>query len=102
MTATTNNYENKARVDAPQATSAPRYRTEARHRETKPFYRTSEFVVWLLATAGVLLATYVKYGRRLTAWHGWILVTVLAVAYVVTRGLAKAGSRDAWSASEGR
>lgn len=68
-----------------------------RSTETKSFYKTSEFLVWVLASVGVLIATYVVDDRRLTAFHGWMMLTVLAVGYMVARGLAKAGSREPYT-----
>jgi hypothetical protein len=61
--------------------------------ETKAFYKTSEFIVMLAAVAGVLVAM----NKNLTAWHGWLLVTVIASTYMVSRGLAKAGSYDPYT-----
>lgn len=61
--------------------------------ETKAFYKTSEFIVMIAAVAGVLIAT----NKNLTAWHGWLLVTVIASAYMVSRGIAKAGSYDPYT-----
>jgi hypothetical protein len=61
--------------------------------ETKAFYKTSEFIVMLAAVVGVLVAM----NKNLTASHGWLLVTVIASAYMVSRGIAKAGSYDPYT-----
>jgi hypothetical protein len=61
--------------------------------ETKAFYKTSEFIVLVAAVAGVAIAL----NKNLTAWHGWLLITVLASAYMVSRGIAKAGSYDPYT-----
>ena len=61
--------------------------------ETKAFYKTSEFIVLLAAVAGVAVAL----NKNLTAWHGWLLITVLAAAYMISRGIAKAGSYDPYT-----
>jgi hypothetical protein len=62
--------------------------------ETKAFYKSSEFLVWLLSVIGVLVVTYIDDPNSLTNWHGWILVSVLSAAYMLSRGIAKSGSRE--------
>ncbi|MFP1153808.1 hypothetical protein [Mycobacterium sherrisii] len=66
--------------------------------ETKPFYRTTEFIVFVVATAAVLLASYfVKatdgHVDYFQADKAWLYVVILSVGYMVSRGLAKSGSR---------
>jgi hypothetical protein len=65
--------------------------------ETKAFYKTSEFIVWLLSVAGVLVVTYIDDSASLSNWHGWLLISVLSAAYMLSRGIAKAGSREPYS-----
>ncbi len=89
--------------DAPgtsRATRAVAYRDdERRHaRETKPSFKTTELIVYLLAVIGVLIASWVvdvnEDGQRFSAYQGWFLVTLLTIGYLISRGLAKSGSRD--------
>ena len=61
--------------------------------ETKAFYKTSEFIVMLAAVVGVAVAL----NKNLTAWHGWLLITILASAYMLSRGVAKAGSYEPYT-----
>jgi hypothetical protein len=66
--------------------------------ETKPFFLTSEFVVWLATVIAVLVAAAVtKKGSSgadvLTAGTAWTLVTVIGFAYVISRGISKAGAK---------
>ena len=61
--------------------------------ETKAFYKTSEFMVMLAAVIGVAVAM----NKNLTAWHGWLLITVLAAAYMLSRGIAKAGTYEPYT-----
>jgi hypothetical protein len=82
-------------------TSGPvAYRDDERRpaRETKPSFKTTELIVYLLAVAGVLIATWVidvnEDGEGFGAYQGWFLVTLLTIGYLISRGLAKAGSRD--------
>ena len=60
--------------------------------ETKPFYMTSEFLTLVASVAGVLIAAAVA--ENYDAPRAWLLATILASAYMISRGLAKAGSRD--------
>ncbi len=65
--------------------------------ETKPSLRTTEFWVYIAAVIGVLAASQLV-GRNTTgvdifrADNAWFLVTLLTLGYLVSRGLAKAGS----------
>lgn len=74
-------------------------RVLSRHgKETKPFYKTTEFVVFVLATIGVLLASYLVktsdgHGDYFQADKAWLYVVILSVGYMLSRGLAKSGSR---------
>jgi hypothetical protein len=60
--------------------------------ETKPFFLTSEF----LAFAGMLAALLIALGvsDSLNHFRGWLLPTILTSAYIISRGIAKAGERD--------
>jgi hypothetical protein len=58
--------------------------------ETKPFFLTSEFWVGVLTVVALLVATSAD---NYDAPRAWTLVAVVASAYIVSRGLAKAGSR---------
>ncbi len=66
--------------------------------ETKPAFKTTEFVVYLVAVVGVLVASALVgdsdgRGDVFLADKAWFYVTLLTVGYLVSRGLAKAGSR---------
>jgi len=68
-------------------------------RETKPGYKTTEFLVWLLASLVILVAAAVvdrgdaNAEGSYSALRGFQLFTWLTVAYIVSRGLAKIGVR---------
>lgn len=64
--------------------------------ETKAAVKTTELIAFVAAVVGVLIATQVVDG--LTAERGWLYVTMLTIGYMVSRGLAKAGSRDFFDA----
>jgi hypothetical protein len=76
-------------------------RTRSRGEETKPSFKTSELVIYVLAVIGVLIASYVVGDRAsndgsdiFAADKAWWYITLLTVGYLVSRGLAKAGSRS--------
>lgn len=60
--------------------------------ETKPFFLTSEFVVFVLYTMGLGIAALTSPG--INARLFWILETVATFGYMLSRGVAKAGSRS--------
>jgi hypothetical protein len=66
--------------------------------ETKPSFKTTELLVFVLAVAGVLVAAAMD--DSINAWRAWLLVSALAVGYMLSRGLAKSGSRP-WDGGEG-
>ncbi|HLL61591.1 MAG TPA: hypothetical protein VK401_00980 [Propionibacteriaceae bacterium] len=65
--------------------------------ETKASFKTTELVVYVLAVLGVLIASLVTDvgadGQGFSAYQGWFLVTLLTIGYMISRGLAKSGSR---------
>jgi hypothetical protein len=58
--------------------------------ETKSSFKTTELLVLLAAVGGVLVAARMDDG--LDARWAWLLVSALAIGYMLSRGLAKAGS----------
>jgi hypothetical protein len=71
---------------------APRTRRrERRLPETKTFALASEFWVFVLGVAAMLFAAYVL--DDIADATGWRFVAFLGMAYIVSRGIAKAGSR---------
>jgi hypothetical protein len=67
-------------------------RGERRATETKHSTKTSEMYVMIAAVAGVLVAA--QYTDDLAARWAWILVSAIAIGYMISRGLAKSGSRE--------
>ena len=60
--------------------------------ETKSAYKTTELIVYVLAVAGVLIASMIV-DASFGADPAWRYVTYLTVGYMISRGLAKSGSR---------
>ena len=70
------------------------HRAESREStETKSAYKTTELIVYALAVAGVLIASMIV-DASFGADPAWRYVTYLTVGYLISRGLAKAGSRE--------
>ena len=61
--------------------------------ETKSAYKTTELIVYVLAVLGVLIASMIV-DQSFGADPAWRYVTYLTVGYMISRGLAKAGSRE--------
>jgi hypothetical protein len=60
--------------------------------ETKPFFLTSEFIFAVVAIAAIAIALGVN--DLVNGFRGWLLITIVAAAYIISRGIAKAGARD--------
>jgi hypothetical protein len=57
---------------------------------------TTEFYFAVVAIVGILIATYVD-DADLGANEGWKNAMWVAVAYIISRGLAKLGSREPYT-----
>jgi hypothetical protein len=74
----------------------------SRHRlstETKSAFKTTELWVYIAAVAAVLIAsdlvgTAAGHGDYFRADRAWLYIVILTIGYLVSRGLAKSGSRD--------
>jgi hypothetical protein len=69
--------------------------------ETKAAYKTTEFYAFIVAVLAVLIAAD-NIGGSLArdyfrADEAWLYVTILTVGYMISRGLAKAGSREPYT-----
>ena len=67
--------------------------------ETKSALKTTELYVYVVATIGVLIAAAVTkagdgHDDRFLSKNAWLYVTILTVGYMISRGLAKSGSRE--------
>jgi len=80
--------------------------TERLSTETKAAFKTTEFYLYLLVFALLLIA-----GNAIEIEEGgtdyfaadkvWLYVTILTVGYMISRGIAKSGSRDPYWAERG-
>ena len=62
--------------------------------ETKASFKTTELVAYVAAVLGVLIASAVVDASDFGAQEAWFYVTLLTIGYLISRGLAKSGSRD--------
>ncbi len=62
--------------------------------ETKASVKTTELIVYVLGVLGVLIASAMVDASDFGAQEAWFYVTLLTIGYMVSRGLAKSGSRD--------
>ena len=60
--------------------------------ETKPFFLTSEFLVFVLYLMGLGISA--STDETIDARLFWILATVAVFGYMVSRGIAKAATRS--------
>ena len=83
---------------APRSTGARRLVTE-----TKSALKTTELWVYVAATIAVLVAAMVvdeTDAGGFGAKQAWLYVTILTVGYLLSRGLAKSGSREPYSSDD--
>jgi hypothetical protein len=83
---------------------APRTPVRRLSTETKAAFKTTEFFAFIAVLVGILIAGAVVdasdaggYGAR----QVWLYATILTVGYMVSRGLAKSGSRERYDADDG-
>jgi hypothetical protein len=75
--------------------------------ETKHSSKSTEFYAYVAATIGVLLAGLLTkagdgHDDRLQAQETWLIVGILTVGYMISRGLAKSGSREPYTPGDDR
>ena len=77
-------------------TGGNRVRTPARRvsSETKASFKTSELIAYVAVAVMVLVASAIVDVRDFGAQEAWFYVTLLTIGYMISRGLAKSGSRD--------
>lgn len=78
-------------------------RPSARSTGTKPSFKTTEFFDYIATVVGVLVTSIMLGSNEGTSdFYGadkaWRYVTLLSIGYMVSRGLAKSGSREHHSA----
>lgn len=74
--------------------------------ETKSAFKTTELIIYVLSVVGVLIASAVVDATNagnanadgFSAQQAWFMITLLTIGYLVSRGLAKSGSRERYNA----
>lgn len=78
------------RNDVRSTTAARRVSTE-----TKASFKTTELIAFIVAVVGVLIASSIADGDTdFGPEKAWFMITLLTIGYMISRGLAKSGSRD--------
>ena len=99
---TTSNPTSAHRPNAPTAYSAegtqPARVAPRRGSETKAAFKTTEIITYVVAVVGVLMASWLvgttdAHEDYFRADRAWFYVVLLSIGYLVSRGLAKSGSR---------
>jgi hypothetical protein len=72
-------------------TNASFRETQLTHDETKNAPKTTEFLAMVGVIAAILVATWAS--DSLNDVRAWTLVAAVAIGYIVSRGLAKSGSK---------
>ena len=73
--------------------------------ETKQAFKTTEFWAMVVVIVGILVAAATINGGdtapgtdEFIAKQAWLYVAIVAVGYMISRGLAKSGSREPYEA----
>lgn len=70
--------------------------------ETKEATKTTELIAYVVAVVGVgITALTVDDDPDFGAERAWLYITILTVGYMVSRGLAKAGSHEPYDENNG-
>jgi hypothetical protein len=75
-------------------------RSERLTTETKHAFKTTEFVSFVVVVVGILIsAALIKGGDtngtdEFLARQAWLYVAIVTAGYLISRGLAKSGSRE--------
>jgi hypothetical protein len=69
-------------------TNLPRVRST----ETRKSFRTTEFFAFVVVSALIMLSAYTQEAFDID--QAWTLVAVITSFYMLSRGIAKAGSRE--------
>jgi hypothetical protein len=89
--ATTPNVRDDRRVDLERRISS----------ETKPSFKTTELIAYVVAVVGVLIASAVTDASDFGAQEAWRYITYLTIGYMIARGLAKSGARNFFDENDG-
>jgi hypothetical protein len=83
-----------------RSTDAPAARNHRVSTETKAATKTTELIAFVVVTVAMLIASNIIDG--FDAQHAWLYASLLTIGYMISRGLAKSGSRDFYDDSDNR
>lgn len=63
-------------------------------RETKPSFMTTEFWAMIVGLVAIIVIYNASADTSFNLWRAMVVGTVVGVGYIISRGLAKAGSHD--------
>ncbi len=63
-------------------------------RETKPSFMTTEFWAMIIGVVAVVVIYNAASDTSFNLWRAMALGSAIAIGYMISRGLAKAGSHD--------
>lgn len=76
--------------------------------ETKAAFKTTEFFAMIAVIIGILVAAAdigpsgVGHPDQFTGSEAWLYVSIVGAAYMISRGLAKSGSREPYTDGDNR
>lgn len=80
------------------STTSPASRVTRLATETKAAFKTTEFIAYVVILIGLFIASAVvdsnEDGQGFGAEQVWLYATLLTIGYMISRGLAKSGSRE--------
>ena len=80
------------------STTSPNSRVSRLSTETKAAFKTTEFIAYVVILVGMFIASAMvdsnEDGQGFGAEQVWLYATLLTIGYMISRGLAKAGSRE--------
>ena len=74
--------------------------------ETKSFFKTSEFWIYVAIVVGILIAgNSIEQAEGGTDYFNaaqvWLYITIVTLGYLISRGIAKSGSRQPYWDDDG-
>ena len=66
--------------------------------ETKASFKTSELIAYVIVAIAVLIAAAITDASDFGAQEAWFYASLLTIGYMISRGLAKSGSRNLYDA----
>ncbi len=89
MSQTSGSTDYGSRDNAVTGSYTPRRRIST---ETKSSVKTTELIAFVVVAVAMMIASQIVDG--FDAQHAWFYLTLLTIGYMLSRGLAKSGSRD--------